>query len=614
MRELYERCARPLARVIRGLQVSWDPVLVTTIHEDFYGTAVWSPCNRFIAVARFTAVDVFDAAALERLNTFKLPYQTLDSWLSFSPDSRILTQFNQLSSASWDLQTGVPIRAPISAKTRGSLSANFSSFTYSADGKVIAVLGVSLRPPGPISTYDLFSGTHICSFSVPEGRIVMPIWTHGEHLRFVTLKLGSATVWEVSFTSGHTPVTVQSLPAPDEITGAGSGKTLFLPALCQLAFIVRDTVLIWDAPNSRFLLKAGFPSTHQIGAGFGPCMSFSSDGGFFACTTGTQEFHVWKKTPAGYAIHQKLALPPSESTGPLLSPNGESIVAAGKSIIRLWHTKDQILSLPSVPAHENRGDFIPAFSPNEELLAFARSGGNTVTILGLRSGDLRLTIDVGMGIWCLGVIGSTVVVAGEGKIITWNLPAEDYVNAKASINESIHTAMLNPTMPGRSNLLVSSLIEDSISPDLTRIAIVGYSKSSSPRLRLQIHDTSSGGLLAGIETPVLRGCAALDESGVWCTDAAGVTKGWKIIEGGESIIAKLESLETTTCPPRMFRWQSRRGYEVTHDGWVLSPTQKRLLWLPHHWRSEERSRTWSGQFLGLTHCELPEVVILEFFE
>ena len=59
---------------------------------------------------------------------------------------------------------------------------------------------------------------------------------------------------------------------------------------------------------------------------------------------------------------------------------------------------------------------------------------------------------------------------------------------------------------------------------------------------------------------------------------------------------------------------SNHDYEVTDDGWVLSPSRKRLLWLPHRWRSKEEHRRWDGRFLGLLDGQLAEVVILEFFE
>lgn len=85
---------------------------------------------------------------------------------------------------------------------------------------------------------------------------------------------------------------------------------------------------------------------------------------------------------------------------------------------------------------------------------------------------------------------------------------------------------------------------------------------------------------------------------------------WEIIDD-ESGTTKMQPLGDTKSPPGVPPWRSSHGYEVTGDGWILSPTQERLLWLPHAWRSHEQSRTWSGRFLGLRDRELPEVVILE---
>ena len=87
--------------------------------------------------------------------------------------------------------------------------------------------------------------------------------------------------------------------------------------------------------------------------------------------------------------------------------------------------------------------------------------------------------------------------------------------------------------------------------------------------------------------------------------------GWKVIKDNESGATELKG---TGCLPVVPPWNSPKGYKVTDDGWILSPTQKPLLWLPHRWRSDEMSRTWSGRFLGLLHAELPEIVIFEFFD
>ena len=477
-----------------------------------------------------------------------------------------------------------------------------SSVAYSTDGKTLAISNTSSQDPTLIEIYDLPSGTHTGSYRAPGGRIVVQIWTHGEYLRFVTVEPESITVWEVAFTSAHTPAMVESFRTPNKIGDAKDEKFLFLHSLSQLASTVQDTLFVWDAQNSRFLLESAPVSTSYSSGLHG--MSFSLDGRFFSHTASSQEIYVWKRSPASYTLHQKLAFP-SGPLKPLLSPNGESIIAAGHSTIHLWHTRDQIISLPSFPVRKSEWEFTLGFSPSEELAAYTGVGENTITIFDLQSGNLRLGIDVGMEVRCLRVAGGTVAVAGEGKVITWSLPAEDCVDARASIKNGIHTTTLDFAGLAFPN-------EKSISPDLSRIAVVEYGSSFS----MQIHDTSTGKRLAVTKISDSLERVILDGSEVWCMDWGNSVEGWKIVEDTESGITKLAPLEATACPPRVFPWQSRGGYEITHDGWVLSPTRKRLVWLPHYWRSSEVSRTWSGsgRFLGLVHGGLPDVVILEFPE
>ena len=91
--------------------------------------------------------------------------------------------------------------------------------------------------------------------------------------------------------------------------------------------------------------------------------------------------------------------------------------------------------------------------------------------------------------------------------------------------------------------------------------------------------------------------------------------GWKIVKDNKSGSVKLESLGEIPFTPKLPSWESSLGYEVMQDGWVLSPTQERLLWLPHQWRSARGgNERWCSQFLGLVHCELSEAIILEFLK
>ena len=459
-----------------------------------------------------------------------------------------------------------------------------------------------------VYTFDLPSRTRLGPLPVSDGQLVHPIWTHDEYLRFATIHPGSITIWEVEFTLKHPPTQVESCPIPDKVVDGY--ELLFLPVLYRLAFAFGGTIQVWDVKASKLLLEHISYSRAKY--------SFSSDGFFFAFAIAGREVQVWKESPAGYVLHQQLPFLFNNLEQPLLSPNGRSIIFPLDGTINLWHTADQILSPPSPPTEEHgpQRHFLLAFSPNEKSAAFAQSYGNVVTILDLWSGDLRLTIDTGMEVYCLGVARDTVVVVDEGKIVTWNLPDGDRA-LNASINDGVLTVMLDRSPHSPYPSLSLSL---SLSPDLSRIAIVG--RTTEPErsdLSLEINDVTTGTCLASTTLDLSSSLRfTRDGREVWTTDdhfgmGPKSNNGWEIIEGGVSGAMRLKPLEETLYPSRTFLWDSIRGYKVTDDGWVLSPTGKRLLWLPHRWRSDQEHRLWSGRFLGLSH-RLSEVVILEFLE
>ena len=245
-----------------------------------------------------------------------------------------------------------------------------------------------------------------------------PLWTHGEYLRFATVKPGAIAIWEVGFTSKHTLAEIESLPAPDNIV---SGQCLFLPTRSRIAFIFQEAVVVWDTRDSKTLLDF-VDDNRPVG------LSFSSDGRFFACGTTGREIHLWKESPTGYVLHQKLVYSildlsrfggEDDTAVVLLSPNGESIIASKRPETQLWRTTDPVISLSSVPTQpvtETR--FILDFSQDESLAAVARLEDNIATIIDLRSGDTRLIIDVGTSIWGLRATGNTIVVVGDRGIIT----------------------------------------------------------------------------------------------------------------------------------------------------------------------------------------------------
>ena len=561
-------------------------------YRNIIWNIAWSSCNRFVAVDLFESAEVLDAVTLGRLHTFTHPLSWMGR-LSFSPDGRLLMWIdsrNNGSGTTWDLQTGGRINtAPLAPNSL------YYSSTYSMNGKIVAFAYRDSRNDTGISTYNLISGKHIYSHRASEGRIVAPIWTHGEFLRFATVKPGSITIWEVGFTSEHTLAEIESLPAPDDI---GSEEHLFLPTLSRLAFILRDAVLIWDARDSKFLLDF-------VGCSLPGRFSFSSDGRFFACDIPDKGAHLWKESPTGYVLHQKLV---SGLGGhlitPVLSPDGELIITFACQEIQLWRTTDPInppSSLLLQPAEKT--EFILAFSPDKSFIATGRLGENIATIVDLKSGDPRLIVDTGMEICGLGVTAETVIVVGDGKIITWNLPAEDCaLDAKANIHDSVRTIVFDYPPPPPETA-ISALI----SPDFNHLVITRGRDES-----LDIYDMSTGKHVVGVTVGVFQAWFTRDGREVW--DRGDPPKGQRIIRGRGSDIIGLEPVGDDDDPSGGYLWESSHGHEVTDDGWILDSRKKRVIWLPHHWRVYEEDQMWDERFLALFGRELPEPIIIELDE
>ena len=567
-------------------------------HSGYVRAVSWSSCSRFIAVDLDESTKVLDTVTLERLHTFIHPWSETGLFC-FSPDNRSFTRIDK-GFTTWDLQTGGQISA--TPPRLNIYDIRYFSSTCSTDGKIVAVayrgLNYYNNADTGISTYNLISGTHIYSHHTTEGRIIAPIWTHGEFLRFATVKPGSITIWEVGFTSDHTLAEIESLPAPDDV-GHPLEDRLFLPTLSRLAFILKYAVLIWDARDSKFLLN--FLGSSRL-RGF----SFSPGGRFFACGVSGQGVYLWKESPTGYILHQTLlSRPVDDWITPFLSPDGESIITSKYGETQLWRTADPIdppSGIPPQPAKQT--DFVLAFSPDKSFIATGRLRGNIATIVDLRSSDPRLIVDAGMKILGLGVTGSTVIVVGEGRISTWNLPGGDGVfDARANTHDSVRTIVFNypPLLPG-------GLHSASVSPDSNHLIITGARSEG-----LDIYDVSTGKhVVATTIGGDSRPWFTRDGREVWCSTINPI--GQKIIRGGGSDVIGLEPVRDSDGPSGGYLWESAHGHEITDDGWILDSRKKRVMWLPHHWRVEVEYRIWDEWFLALFYRGLLEPVIIELYE
>jgi len=605
MRRLYGSYADPLMRIVQAVPMSWNPAIMAVKISNLISRTVWSPCSRFIAIDFDGEIQILDATTLGRVRSLK-PGWRFGRSLTFSGESRLLTRLSENLGEiiSWDLQTGVPVSVISSDEVGrqwnhpGMIIKEAPLITYSGCETMFGVL-FKCRDVAVIVTYNVLSSTSTGHYPI-ERPVANIIWTHDKSIRFATFGPGSIMIWEVGFVPEHPATEVKSLPTPDNFDP--SRPFLFLPTCSRLAFILDDSLFVWDARHSKLLL-----SSADIKLLNNNPITSSSDGRFFACGTHTFEIYLWKDSPTGYTLHQRL-VSSIHSPYPLLSPDGRSIIAFCYHDLQLWRTTDPTPPLFSVPARDLQSTerFVFGFSPDESLAAAARLGDNTATVLDLRSGVPRLTVDAGVKIYGLRVAGGAVVIVGEGKIITWNLPQRGHaLNATANINDSIRTTIFD-----HSPLFFCASPSASISPDFNYTAIAGFGEMG---MCLHIYNMTTGRHLAIIYTQRDGVWFSPDGCKLW-SHFVSRAQGWAIIKDSEPNSLKMEYLGETRHPPGGYPWAPPQNYKVTDDGWVFNPNGKRLLWFPPHWRSEETNRVWSGRFLALFHGELLEPVILEVLE
>ena len=592
--------------------MSWDASITATTRPSTIEMAVWSPCDRFIAITwrDVATVDVLDSTTLQRLQTLESPQDasTQQRVLAFSPDSRILTWCSGLWSrfpdqgfvVSWDLQTGgmanvVRLQPKFSCPVTCSI-------TYSMNGEMAGVLHHRWNSSKnfSISVIDVASGavmhSHLLENSTLLSRL---IWTHGASLRFATVDAMVITIWEVGFTSSATPTKVKILPSPVDFDGEGPEDAELHPTTYRLAFVSQQRILVCDVQNSRYLLESADAKFH-------PMMSFSSDCRFFACATEGSAAYLWKETSAGYILH-RILVTNAEYPTPLLARNGESILAFSGCTIQLWHTKSLTTPPPSILTQAPRRDdrFIVEFSSDDMFAVVAEKRDNTVTVLNLKSGVPQLTIDTSMNIFGLGVIGSVVAVIGNPKVIAWNLPAEDCApHGRVGLEGSSWTINLNN---GHGRILTVN--SATISSNSRHIAF----RSNQG---LFVFNGSTGESVGGgqREVPIVNTFRlSPDGCDVWFVYGSGGAYVWRVGSGKEVLEDRGLTIDIED-PPEGYPWGSSRGYRVTDDWWILGPDRRRLLMLPPPWQSYAERRIWKGQFLALLHGGLSEPVILELYE
>ena len=563
-------------------------------------------------------VEVLDSLVLQQFRSLEIPQDIGACYkaLAFSPDSHILTgigscgqgRWHRRFVTSWDLQTGgaisvVELRGDSEGITEGP-----SAVIHSANGKV----GTLSEGSGSfeISIFDVASGALTHSYSIDGRCLFNTIWTHGEFVRFMANEGETVAILEVGIASIAGPTNVETIPPPHNFLWSGF-NTLFHPASCRSALSCRDWLGIRDLQTSKLLLECRGSCEWPIDSS---ASSFSSDGRWFAHSiVGSADVYIWMESSAEYVLRGILdtsIMRPCVS----LSQGGKSIaVFGGGRTIKLWDTDNfATFPLPSTSADPfgiPKG-FSLSFSPDGTLVAVATQGDTTATVLNLRSGVGHSTIDVGVKVFGIRVVGNKVAVVGNSGVFAWDLPTgEDILRASVDIWGCTQ-------MVGHKDFLCNAgvLAGAAISPDFKRCAVIEHQhwhNDGDSYDALIIYDISTGCVIfrermGGVVAP-------------WLTQDG--RHAWAVANDGQAEVRSTNDEGETWSPgstvnveglPEESPWTSTRGYQVTDDWWILGPDGGRLLILPPPWRSYVVQRVWKDQFLALLHATgLPEPVILE---
>ncbi|KAF9783483.1 hypothetical protein BJ322DRAFT_1156844 [Thelephora terrestris] len=584
--------ADPLTTVICGGQTVWDPNIANVKFPERITATGWSPCSKFFAVAWDDSpkIAILDAVTLKQLYTIHSQSKGC-GWatVAFSSDSHLLAGCCWKSNrvVTWDLQTGGVI-----SDTKGAGHCN--SMSFSECGTMLGGLFGQFDLQ-TIMIYKTLSNTCISSHPV-QGPALDTIWTCGEYLQFATVDSQSIIIWQVSFTSGHTPTKVGSLSTPEIFSIPKifpSYRLVLLHTLSWLAFIVEGRVVVWDAQNDRVLLNS-------VDAEEPTNMSFSSGGEFLICGTRGTESYLWMKSPDGYLPHQKL-VSSGTWTHPLVSPNGESVISSGYSgtRIQLWNIANSPTPFSSVSAQasHHHEDLLVDFSADGSLIAVAVKNNHTLTILSIKSGAALLVIDAETMICSVKMTDNEIVVIGDGKIVTWNLSRKD---------SDLHVDRVQTVAFQHSESFEE--LWASVAPNLKYLAIRTFETSSG----LCVYNMHDGEKLAVARSAGWIPGFTPDSCGVWNSSNRGDVNQWTIVEESGSNGIKLQQVETYTAPQDNFPWHSSCGYQLTDDGRILSSSGKQLLWLPHHWRPDHKLQVrWSRNILVVWNENLPDPIILK---
>lgn len=482
-----------------------------------------------------------------------------------------------------DIQTGVVI-AQVGTKKTGDIG-------FSMNQGPITLIGRS-----GFFIYGLNGQVlHAGQLPLPNNFLVGAQWAHKGALWFVTR----------SEIHGQLAIDIQELqPSLDPLyhtvrsflVPSFGGEFYFSPVSLHASFVTQNEVVIFDVQESRIIFQAKASLSDQTG-------QFSHDGSFFGCATLDGHICIWKKTPTSYVswstLHSRLSFEKF-----LFSPTATSILTWGPRGIQLLHPENST-SYPSPTeknSHYHPRRHLVACSSDEAYIVIAQRKGDVVTVLDSVSGAMVQSIPAGVQIQAIGIIDHVIFVAGENRLMSWNLGVGEGVTVGGSHNIAALSAYID-----QAGILV-------ISNDYSHIAF-GYGVS------VVLYDIKAQAILirkvVGDYTPGIL----FSQDGHWlyicsCHRVSSHHSTFWLVkcEMGDGCLVNItrECLEGRESWDRFF--PSSQRYRVRWSKWVTDSSGSKCLWLPPSWRiGGEHDVELVGRFLALVdrYHQKPFVIELQ---
>ena len=488
----------------------------------------------------------------------------------------------------WDIQTGVRIK-DVYTEISGKIA-------FHGDQRTFTIIGRNI-----VYTYDGLNGALQCQAELLLSSLNQQgtCWPYKDTLQLATSSEANGklvvNIVEFQQTSGPQLHVVESFLIPSQ-----HGTFSFSPLSLHASFVTEDEIIILNVQDSKILLSTQV--TQELHA---QSSLFSPDGHFFACGTKEGGICIWKNTPTSYVSWSTLQ-PRFPFKKFSFSPTTISILAWGPTGIQLLHpekfTSSQ--SPDETKPHSQHKNHLVACSTDGKHIVIAQQKDNVVTVLNPLCGTLLWTIQVGVVIQDIKVLGNILFVTDGHGLLSWNIGAGEIGchTGRATVYDNI----------GIGHDMDNFILSNDCSHLAFTVGTTVFLYSIQAQKILLEH------VMDGVVTNI-----QFSQDGCWL-GVFGNTKNpnkdtdiyfttLKMVEDWHSVDVTTKFLANKWSWVSLF--QSPHGYRIgSMSEWVTDSKDGNLLWLPPNWRTKHGLDVgWDSDFLALvgSHHKRPIIIKLQ---